>query len=36
MDNVLVVFPSGIAQLDESMQREYESKLDEVPGYSPS
>lgn len=32
MDNVLVDFPTGIAQLDESVQREYEGKLDEVPG----
>jgi len=32
MDNVLVDFPSGIAQLDESVQKEYEGRLDEVPG----
>lgn len=32
MDNVLVDFPSGIAQLDESVQKEFEGKLDEVPG----
>ena len=32
MDNVLVDFPSGIAQLDESVQNEYADKLDQVPG----
>jgi 5'-nucleotidase len=32
MDNVLVDFPSGIAQLDESVQEEYAGRLDEVPG----
>ena len=32
MDNVLVDFPSGIAQLDESVQQEYADRLDEVPG----
>lgn len=32
MDNVLVDFPSGIAQLDESVQQEYSGRLDEVPG----
>ncbi|MEZ5726770.1 MAG: hypothetical protein R3E48_01420 [Burkholderiaceae bacterium] len=32
MDNVLVDFPSGIAQLDESVQKEFEGRLDEVPG----
>jgi 5'-nucleotidase len=32
MDNVLVDFPSGIAQLDESVQLKYAGKLDEVPG----
>ncbi len=32
MDNVLVDFPSGIAQLDESVKKEYEGRLDEVPG----
>lgn len=32
MDNVLVDFPSGIAQLDESVQLEYAGRLDEVPG----
>lgn len=31
MDNVLVDFPSGIAQLDESVQQEYAGRLDEVP-----
>jgi len=32
MDNVLVDFPSGISQLDESVQQEYAGRLDEVPG----
>ncbi len=32
MDNVLVDFPSGVAQLDESVQQEYAGRLDEVPG----
>jgi len=32
MDNVMVDFPSGIAQLDDSVQKEYAGKLDEVPG----
>jgi 5'-nucleotidase len=32
MDNVLVDFPSGIAQLDESVRNEYLDNLDEVPG----
>ena len=32
MDNVLVDFPSGIAQLTPDTQKEYEGKLDEVPG----
>lgn len=32
MDNVLVDFPSGIAQLDESVKTQYEGRLDEVPG----
>lgn len=32
MDNVLVDFPSGIAQLKESVQKEFEGRLDEVPG----
>ena len=32
MDNVLVDFPSGIAQLDESVRNEYEGNIDEVPG----
>ena len=31
MDNVLVDFPSGIAQTPLSLQREYEGRLDEVP-----
>ncbi len=32
MDNVLVDFPSGIAQLDASVRQEYAGRLDEVPG----
>ncbi|MDR0370821.1 MAG: hypothetical protein LBH80_03060 [Prevotellaceae bacterium] len=32
MDNVLVDFPSGIAQLSDETKREYEGRLDEVPG----
>lgn len=32
MDNVLVDFASGIARLDASTQKEYEGRLDEVPG----
>ena len=32
MDNVLVDFRSGISQLDESVKREYDGRLDEVPG----
>lgn len=32
MDNVLVDFSSGIAQLDESIRQKYAGKLDEVPG----
>lgn len=32
MDNVLVDFPSGINQLDETTKEEYEGRLDEVPG----
>ena len=32
MDNVLVDFPSGIAQLTPDTQKEYEGRLDEVPG----
>lgn len=32
MDNVLVDFPSGIAHLDKSIQKEYEGRLDKVPG----
>ncbi len=31
MDNVLVDFPSGIAQKPLSIQQEYEGRLDEVP-----
>jgi len=32
MDNVLVNFVSGIAQLDPSVRQEYDDRLDEVPG----
>ena len=32
MDNVLVDFPSGIAQLTPKTKKEYEGRLDEVPG----
>lgn len=32
MDNVLVNFPSGIAQLDTSVTQEYAGRLDEIPG----
>jgi 5'(3')-deoxyribonucleotidase len=32
MDNVLVDFYSGIARLDESLVRQYEGRLDDVPG----
>jgi len=32
MDNVLVDFPSGIAQLSKEKQIEYEGRMDEVPG----
>jgi 5'-nucleotidase len=32
MDNVLVDFASGIAQLDEKTVREFDERLDEVPG----
>lgn len=32
MDNVLVDFASGIARIDEATKREYEGRLDEVPG----
>jgi 5'(3')-deoxyribonucleotidase len=32
MDNVLVNFQSGIDQLSEEIQKEYEGDLDEVPG----
>ena len=31
MDNVLVDFSSGIAQLTPALQQEYEDRLDEVP-----
>lgn len=32
MDNVLVDFQSGIDKLEESTKKEYEGRLDEVPG----
>lgn len=32
MDNVLVDFASGIARIDDATKREYEGRLDEVPG----
>ena len=32
MDNVLVDFSSGIARLDEQIVREFDGRLDEVPG----
>ncbi|MDA9869810.1 hypothetical protein N9D40_01000 [bacterium] len=32
MDNVLVDFPSGIDRLDAETRKEYEGRLDEVPG----
>ena len=32
MDNVLVDFPSGIPHLSATVVREYENRLDEVPG----
>ncbi len=32
MDNVLVDFPSGIAHLDKKIVREFDGRLDEVPG----
>ena len=32
MDNVLVDFPSGVAQLDETVIAQFENRLDEVPG----
>ena len=31
MDNVLVDFPSGISHISETLQKEYEGRLDEVP-----
>jgi 5'-nucleotidase len=34
MDNVLVDFPSGIAQTPVPIQQEYEGRLDEVPLFS--
>lgn len=33
MDNVLVDFKAGLAKLDEGIKREYEGRLDEVPGF---
>ena len=32
MDNVLVDFPSGVARLTPELVREYDGRLDEVPG----
>ena len=32
MDNVLVDFPSGISRITNDQQREFEGRLDEVPG----
>jgi len=32
MDNVLVDFQSGIDQLDEVTQKEFDGRMDEVPG----
>ena len=32
MDNVLVDFPSGIAKISDDLKKEYEDRLDEVPG----
>ena len=32
MDNVLVNFESGLAQVSEEVKREYEGRLDEIPG----
>jgi phosphoglycolate phosphatase-like HAD superfamily hydrolase len=32
MDNVLVDFESGLAQVSEDVKREYEGRLDEIPG----
>ena len=32
MDNVLVDFPAGVATLPPDLRREYEGRLDEVPG----
>ena len=32
MDNVLVDFSSGIARMSEEMRKEYEGRLDEIPG----
>lgn len=32
MDNVLVDFPSGIAKISDNLKKEYEDRLDEVPG----
>ena len=32
MDNVLVDFPSGISRITEPLRKEYEGRLDEVPG----
>ncbi len=32
MDNVLVDFESGLAQVSEEAKKEYEGRLDEIPG----
>ena len=32
MDNVLVDFPSGIARISDQQRKEFEGRLDEVPG----
>ena len=32
MDNVLVDFPSGVSRIAEPLRKEYEGRLDEVPG----
>ena len=32
MDNVLVDFESGLAQVSEEVKQEYEGRLDEIPG----
>ena len=32
MDNVLVDYESGLVQVSEEIKKEYESRLDEIPG----